>query len=47
MIKKEDLEQYGCSAGCPGCKAILRGTATQGHSEACRSRMKTELRMKA
>ena len=39
MIKKEDLEKYGYSAGCPGCKAILRGTARQGHSEACRSRI--------
>ena len=44
MIKKEDLEQYGYSAGCPGCKAILRGTARQGHSEARRSRIETELR---
>ena len=44
MIKKEDLEKYGYSAGCPGCKAILRGTARQGHSEACRSRIETELR---
>ena len=44
MINKEDLEKYGYSAGCPGCKAILRGTARQGHSEACRSRIETELR---
>ena len=44
MIKKEDLEKYGYSAGCPGCKAIMRGTARQGHSEACRSRIETELR---
>ena len=44
MIKKKDLEKYGYSAGCPGCKAILRGTARQGHSEACRSRIETELR---
>ena len=35
MIKKEDLEIYGYSVGCLGCKAILRGTARQGHSEAC------------
>ena len=44
MIKKEDLEKFGYSAGCPDCKAILRGTARQGHSEACRSRIETELR---
>ena len=44
MIKKEDLEKYGYSAGCPGCKAILSGTARQGHSEACWSRIETDLR---
>ena len=44
MIKREDLERCGFSAGCPGCKAILRGTARQGHSEACRSRIEAELR---
>ena len=44
MTKKEDLEKYEHSAGCLGCKAILRGTARQGHSEACRSRIETELR---
>jgi hypothetical protein len=44
MIRKDDLEKYGYSAGCQGCKAILRGTTRQGHSEACRARLETELR---
>lgn len=35
---------YRYSAGCPGCKAVLRGTARQGHSEACRWRLETLLR---
>ena len=37
-IRKADLEKHGYSMGCPGCKAILRGTSRQGHSDACRSR---------
>ena len=39
MIKREDLEKHGFSTKCPGCKAILRGTARQGHSEQCRARL--------
>jgi hypothetical protein len=44
MIRKEDLEKCGYSANCPGCKAILRGTARQGHSESCRRRIEEELK---
>jgi hypothetical protein len=43
-IRKEDLERHGYSAGCQGCKALLRGTARQGHSEACRKRLEGELK---
>ncbi len=32
-INKEDVEIHGYTATCPGCMAILRGTARQGHSE--------------
>ena len=39
MIKREDLEKQGFTKRCPGCKAILRGTARQGHSEQCRARL--------
>ena len=38
-IKKEDLEEHGYTVGCPGCKAILRGTARQAHTDGCRARM--------
>ena len=43
-INREDLEKHGFSSGCPGCKAILKGTARQGHSEGCRKRLATEMR---
>jgi hypothetical protein len=50
MIRKEDLERYGHSANCQGCRSILRGTARQGHSEPCRKRieeaLKDDLRIK-
>ena len=39
MIKREDLEKQGVTKRCPGCKANLRGTARQGHSEQCRPRL--------
>jgi hypothetical protein len=42
-ISKDDLLKHGYSAKCPGCKAILRGTARQGHSEECRKRMAREM----
>ena len=38
-ISREDLEQQGYTAKCPGCLAILRGTARQGRSEECRKRI--------
>ena len=31
MIKKEDLDQYGYTKGCQGCKAVLRGNTAQTH----------------
>jgi hypothetical protein len=43
-IGKEDLETHGYSANCQGCKSILRGTARQGHSEACRKRLEEALK---
>jgi len=38
-ITKDDLEKHGFSEKCPGCKAVLRNTARQGHSAECRSRL--------
>jgi hypothetical protein len=42
-ISKEDLDKFGYSAQCIGCRSILRGTRRQGHSEACRKRLEKEL----
>ena len=42
-ISKEDLVEHGYTARCPGCLAILRGTARQGHSDECRKRMEAAL----
>lgn len=41
-IEKEDVEKYGYTIKCMGCKAILKGTRPLGH-EACRWRLEMEL----
>ena len=33
-----DYQEHGCTRGCPGCKAILGGTAKQKHTDVCRNR---------
>ena len=38
-IRKVDLEKHGYTANCPGCKAALRGTTKQKHTETCRARL--------
>jgi hypothetical protein len=43
-IAKQDLEEFGYTAKCPGCLAVLRGTTRQGHSQDCRRRMQEELK---
>ena len=42
-IRKEDLERFGYTAGCPGCRAANRGTTAVNHTEDCRRRIVTEL----
>ena len=42
-IRKEDLEKFGYTAGCPGCRAANRGTTAANHSEECRKRLAEEL----
>ena len=42
-ISKEDCELYGYTERCPGCVSMLKGTARQMHTEACRRRMEAEL----
>ena len=41
---KEDFEKYGYSTKCSGCAAMLKGTAHQAHSEACRKRIEVEMK---
>ena len=38
-ISKDDVEIHGYTQRCPGCVAILRGTANQAHSVGCRKRL--------
>ena len=42
-IRKEDLEKFGYTAGCPGCRAVSRGTTAMNHTEECRKRIAEEL----
>ena len=38
-IRKEDIEKYGATEGCPGCKATIHGKYTAAHLEGCRRRL--------
>ena len=38
-LRKEDFEVHGYTVNCPGCVSVLRGTARQAHTDACRRRM--------
>ena len=42
-LKPKDFEEHGYTRDCPGCKALLRGTAAQKHSVSCRTRMEEQL----
>ena len=42
-IQKSDLQKFGYTAGCPGCRAANRGLTAMGHSEECRRRIQEEL----
>ncbi len=35
-ISERDLEKFGYTAGCPGCRAVNWGTTAVNHSEECR-----------
>ena len=43
-ISRENLEEFGFTARCPGCVSLLRGTARQAHTESCRRRIEEELK---
>ncbi len=39
---KKDLEKFGFTVGCPGCRAANRGSTAVGHMEECRKRTMEE-----
>ena len=43
-INPKDIQKYGYTKGCLGCKCISRGQPAQNHNEACRTRITEELR---
>ena len=38
-IARQGFENFGYTADCAGCKAVLRGATRQKHSDSCRKRM--------
>ena len=40
---KKDLEKFGFTLGCAGCRAANRGSTAVGHTEECRKRIMGEL----
>ena len=40
----DDLDKYGFTTGCPGCKATNRGEFSVNHSEECRRRVEEKMR---
>ena len=43
-ISRENLEEFGFTARCPGCMSLLWGIARQAQTENCRRRMEEELK---
>ena len=43
-VSRENLEEFGLMAKCPGCMSLLWGTARQAHTENCRRRNGEELK---
>ena len=41
---RENLDEFGFTARCPGCMSLLRGTARQAHTKKCRRRLEEELK---
>ena len=43
-ITKEDIEAYGTTPGCLGCRTMKAGLPRQNHSENCRKRIEDEIK---
>ena len=39
-IKKKDVEAYGHTKGCPGCRTMCQGGTRQAHTTECRERFR-------
>ena len=42
-ITRQDVEKFGYTVSCPGCRAVNRGLPAQSHSEDCRKRIIEEI----
>ena len=42
-IHRGDLQRFGFTVGCPGCRAANRDLPAPGHTEECRRRIQEEL----
>ena len=42
-LRSKDVEKFGATPGCRGCRAVMSGTTAAGHSEACRARITSEM----
>ena len=44
-ITKQDIDEFGVTVGCSGCKAIKDNKRTQAHSDCCRVQIEEYLRI--
>ena len=40
-IKKADVQKYGYSMNCPGCRSVMTNTTARTHTEECRKRLES------
>ena len=40
-IKKADVQKYGYSMNCPGCRSVMTNTTARAHTEECRKRLES------
>ena len=40
-IKKADVQKFGYSMNCPGCRSVMTNTTAPAHTEECRKRLES------
>ena len=40
-IKKADVQKFGYSMNCPGCRSVMTNTTARAHTEECRKRLES------